>query len=155
MLVYFRNVGGTDRYAIRMGRKKIRIGDILVAAGAITEEQLQEALAYQKENGGKLGNVLVDLGMISNEILITLLTQQLGIDYIELKGAKIEEKVLHLVPENMVAKYKVIPIEIDPDNPNILKLAMSDPMDINAIDDIGLVTQYAGGAYACNRGSDQ
>ena len=42
-----------------MGRKKIRIGDILVAAGAITEEQLQEALAYQKENGGKLGNVLV------------------------------------------------------------------------------------------------
>ena len=123
-----------------MGRKKIRIGDILVAAGAITEEQLQEALAYQKENGGKLGNVLVDLGMISNEILITLLTQQLGIDYIELKGAKIEEKVLHLVPENMVAKYKVIPIEIDPDNPNILKLAMSDPMDINAIDDIGLVT---------------
>ena len=68
-----------------MGRKKIRIGDILVAAGAITEEQLQEALAYQKENGGKLGNVLVDLGMISNEILITLLTQQLGIDYIELK----------------------------------------------------------------------
>ena len=122
-----------------MGRKKIRIGDILVAAGAITEEQLQEALAYQKENGGKLGNVLVDLGMISNEILITLLTQQLGIDYIELKGAKIEEKV-HLVPENMVAKYKVIPIEIDPDNPNILKLAMSDPMDINAIDDIGLVT---------------
>ena len=123
-----------------MGRKKIRIGDILVAAGAITEEQLQEALAYQKENGGKLGNVLVDLGMISNEILITLLTQQLGIDYIELKGAKIEEKVLHMVPENMVAKYKVIPIEIDPDNPNILKLAMSDPMDINAIDDIGLVT---------------
>ena len=112
-----------------MGRKKIRIGDILVAAGAITEEQLQEALAYQKENGGKLGNVLVDLGMISNEILITLLTQQLGIDYIELKGAKIEEKVLHLVPENMVAKYKVIPIEIDPDNPNILKLAMSDPKD--------------------------
>ena len=123
-----------------MGRKKIRIGDILVAAGAITEEQLQEALAYQKENGGKLGNVLVDLGMISNEILITLLTQQLGIDYIELKGAKIEEKVIHMVPENMVAKYKVIPIEIDPENPNILKLAMSDPMDINAIDDIGLVT---------------
>lgn len=123
-----------------MGRKKIRIGDILVAAGAITEEQLQEALAYQKENGGKLGNVLVDLGMISNEILITLLTQQLGIDYIELKGVKIEDKVIHMVPENMVAKYKVIPIEIDPENPNILKLAMSDPMDINAIDDIGLVT---------------
>ena len=45
-----------------------------------------------------------------------------------------------MVPENMVTKYKVIPIEIEPENPNILKLAMSDPMDINAIDDIGLVT---------------
>ncbi|MGN0395227.1 MAG: GspE/PulE family protein [Coprococcus sp.] len=123
-----------------MGRKKIRIGDVLIAAGAITEEQLQEALAAQKEKGGMLGNVLVDMGFISQEILITLLTQQLGIDYIELRGAKIEEKVLRLIPESMVTKYRVIPVEIDPDNPNILKLAMSDPMDINAIDDIGLVT---------------
>ena len=78
-----------------MGRKKIRIGDVLIAAGAITEEQLQEALAYQKENGGKLGNVLVELGFISDQILITLLTQQLGIDYISLKGAKIEDSVVH------------------------------------------------------------
>jgi type IV pilus assembly protein PilB len=123
-----------------MGRKKIRIGDILVAAGAITEEQLEEALAHQKETGGKLGNTLLEMGFISQEMLITLLTQQLGIDYIELKGAKIEDNILHMVPEAMVAKYKILPIEIDPDNPNILKIAMSDPMDINAIDDIGLVT---------------
>jgi type IV pilus assembly protein PilB len=123
-----------------MGRKKIRIGDILVAAGAITEEQLEEALAHQKETGGKLGNTLLEMGFISQEMPITLLTQQLGIDYIELKGAKIEDNILHMVPEAMVAKYKILPIEIDPDNPNILKIAMSDPMDINAIDDIGLVT---------------
>lgn len=123
-----------------MGRKKIRIGDVLIAAGAITDEQLQEALAHQKETGGKLGNTLVELGFISQEMLITLLTKQLDIEYIELKGAKIEDKVLHMVPESMVTKYKVIPVEIDPDNPNILKLAMADPMDINAIDDIGLVT---------------
>ena len=123
-----------------MGRKKIRIGDVLVAAGAITEEQLQEGLAKQKETGRKLGNALVDLGFISNDMLITVLTTQLGIDYIELKGAKIEEKVIHMVPENMVTKYQAIPIEIDPDNPNILKVAMADPMDIMAMDDIGLVT---------------
>ena len=123
-----------------MGRKKIRIGDVLIAAGAITEEQLQEALTYQKENGGKLGNVLVELGFISDQILITLLTQQLGIDYISLKGAKIEDSVVHLVPEPMIAKYRVMPVEIDPDNPNILKVAMSDPQDLDAIDDISLVT---------------
>ena len=125
---------------LSVGRKKIRIGDVLVAAGAITEEQLQEGLAKQKETGRKLGNALVDLGFISNDMLITVLTTQLGIDYIELKGAKIEEKVIHMVPENMVTKYQAIPIEIDPDNPNILKVAMADPMDIRAMDDIGLVT---------------
>lgn len=125
---------------LSVGRKKIRIGDVLVAAGAITEEQLQEGLAKQKETGRKLGNALVDLGFISNDMLITVLTTQLGIDYIELKGAKIEEKVIHMVPENMVTKYQAIPIEIDPDNPNILKVAMTDPMDIMAMDDIGLVT---------------
>lgn len=123
-----------------MGRKKIRIGDILVAAGAITEEQLQEALAYQKEHGGKLGGTLVEMNLISQEVLVTLLTQQLGIDYVELKGAKIEDKILHLIPEPMVTKYKVVPIELDPNNPNVLKVAMADPMDINAIDDLGLVT---------------
>ena len=128
------------RMRLNVGRKKIRIGDVLVAAGAITEEQLQEGLAKQKETGRKLGNALVDLGFISNDMLITVLTTQLGIDYIELKGAKIEEKVIHMVPESMVTKYQAIPIEIDPDNPNILKVAMADPMDIMAMDDIGLVT---------------
>ena len=125
---------------LSVGRKKIRIGDVLVAAGAITEEQLQEGLAKQKETGRKLGNALVDLGFISNDMLITVLTTQLGIDYIELKGAKIEDKVIHMVPESMVTKYQAIPIEVDPDNPNILKVAMADPMDIMAMDDIGLVT---------------
>ena len=125
---------------LSVGRKKIRIGDVLVAAGAITEEQLQEGLAKQKETGRKLGNALVDLGFISNDMLITVLTTHLGIDYIELKGAKIEDKVIHMVPESMVTKYQAIPIEVDPDNPNILKVAMADPMDIMAMDDIGLVT---------------
>ncbi|MBT9731315.1 type II secretion system protein GspE [Coprococcus eutactus] len=125
---------------LSVGRKKIRIGDVLVAAGAITEEQLQEGLAKQKETGRKLGNALVDLGFISNDMLITVLTTQLGINYIELKGAKIEDKVIHMVPESMVTKYQAIPIEVDPDNPNILKVAMADPMDIMAMDDIGLVT---------------
>ncbi len=125
---------------LSMGRKKIRIGDILIAAGAITDEQLQQTLDHQKEHGGKLGSLLVELGFISNDVLITLLTSQLGIDYIELKGIKIEDKVIAMVPEAMVTKYRAIPIEIDPDNPNILKVAMVDPMDINAVDDMGLIT---------------
>ena len=58
-------------------RKKIRIGDLLVEAGAITEEQLQEALAKQKEEGGRIGNVIMDMGFISRVLLITVLTTQM------------------------------------------------------------------------------
>ena len=122
------------------GRKKIRIGDLLVEAGAITEEELQEALAYQKENGGRIGNVIMELGFISQELLITVLTTQMGIDYIELKACKLDEDLLKQVPENLVNKYKAIPIGYDENNPNILRVAMVDPMDLNAIDDIGIAT---------------
>ena len=119
-------------------RKKIRIGDLLVEAGAITEEQLQEALAKQKESGGRIGNVIMEMGFISRELLITVLTTQMGIDYIELRAAKIDENVLKLVPDKMVNQYKVMPIGFAEDNPNILRLAMADPMDLVAIDDISI-----------------
>lgn len=122
------------------GRKKIRVGDLLVEAGAITDEELQEALAYQKENGGRIGNVILELGFISQDLLVTVLTTQMGIDYVELKACRLEESVLKLIPENLVNKYKIMPVEIDPNNPNVLKVAMIDPMDLNAIDDISIST---------------
>ena len=125
---------------ISTGRKKIRVGDLLVEAGAITEEELQEALAYQKENGGRIGNVILELGFISQELLVTVLTTQMGIDFIELKACKLDEEILKLVPENLINKYKAVPIGYDETNPNVLRVAMADPMDINAVDDIGIAT---------------
>ena len=122
------------------GRKKIRVGDLLVEAGAITEEQLQEALAYQKENGGKIGNIILELGFISRELLVTVLTSQMGIDFVEVKTCKIDDDVLRIVPENLVNKYKLIPIGYAEDNPNVLKVAMADPMDIVAVDDISILS---------------
>ena len=122
------------------GSKKIRIGDLLVEAGAITEEELQEALAYQKENGGRLGNIIMELGFISQELLVTVLTTQMGIDYVEIKACKLDEDILRLVPENLINKYKALPIGYDENNPNILRVAMADPMDLNAIDDIAIAT---------------
>ena len=97
------------------GRKKIRIGDLLVEAGAITEEELQEALAYQKENGGRIGNVIMELGFISQELLITVLTTQMGIDYIELgkrtgqMAAKLikGESTASEMPYETITDYKV------------------------------------------------
>lgn len=125
---------------ISSGRKKIRVGDLLVEAGAITEDELMEALAYQKEHGGRIGNVILELGFISQDLLVTVLTTQMGIDYVELKACRLEDSVLKLIPETLVNKYKVMPIEIDPNNPNVLKVAMIDPMDLNAIDDICIAT---------------
>jgi len=125
---------------IGVGRKKIRMGDLLVAAGAITEEELQQALAMQKEKGTRLGRTLLESGLISQELLIATLTQQLGVEFIDLKGVKLDDEVLALVPEDVILKYKVLPIGFDEYNPNVLKVAMSDPMDIIAIDDISIIT---------------
>lgn len=125
---------------IGVGRKKIRIGDLLVAAGAITEEQLQEALTVQKEKGQKLGQTLLEEGFISRELFIAVLTQQMGVEYIELKGVKLDDEVLSLVPEEIVMKYNVVPLGFDEVNPNVLRVAMTDPMDIIAVDDISIAT---------------
>ena len=119
-------------------RKRIRIGDLLVEAGAITEEQLQEALAKQKEEGGRIGNIIMNMGFISRELLITVLTAQTGIDFCEIKSVKIDESVLKLVPDSLVNKYTAMPIGYDENNPNILKVAMADPMDLVAVDDISI-----------------
>ena len=125
---------------IGVGRKKIRIGDLLVAAGAISEEQLQEALTVQKEKGQKLGQTLLEEGFISRELFIAVLTQQMGVEYIELKGVKLDEEILSLIPEDIVMKYNVIPLGFDEANPNVLRVAMTDPMDIIAVDDISIAT---------------
>lgn len=125
---------------IGVGRKKIRMGDLLVAAGAITEEELQQALAMQKEKGQKLGQTLLEAGFISQELLIATLTQQLGVEYIELKGCKFDDDVLRLIPEDVVMKYNVVPLGYDENNPNVLRVAMADPMDIIAVDDLSIIT---------------
>ena len=121
-------------------RKKIRIGDLLVEAGAITSEQLQEALAKQKEEGGMLGNIIMELGFISRELLITVLTTQMGIDYCEIRTVQIDEAVLNLVPKELVQKYKAMPIGFSEDNANVLQVAMADPMDLMAVDDISIAS---------------
>lgn len=127
---------------MKMMRKKIKLGDLLVSAGAITEEELMEALSRQKELGMKLGQTLVQLDYISQDILNATLQQQLGIEFISLAGIKLDDNILALVPENLIEKYRAIPIEFDETNPNVLRVAMSDPMDIIAIDDLSIATNY-------------
>ena len=121
-------------------RKKIRLGDVLVNSGLITEDQLQQGLDAQKGSGRKLGETLVDIGVVSEEGIGKALSNQLGIDMIELQNITIDQEILELVPVNVLKKYKMIPFEYSKDNMNVLRVAMADPLDITAMDDITIIT---------------
>ncbi len=124
--------------AIRRGR--MRLGDLLVKQNVLTEESLQEALQKQKGSGKKIGEVLVDEGFITEEAIVHALQMQLGLEVIELAGISIPKEVRELVGVDLLKKYTVVPFEINSQNANILHLAMADPMDMVAIDDISIVT---------------
>lgn len=123
-------------------RKKIRIGDMLVDAGVITPEDLQRGLELQKKSGRKLGETLVEEGIVSDETLATLLAEQLGMEMVDIQSISIPEEVLNLVPQHMLRSKKMIPYAIDPGNMNVLLVAMADPMDFSAMDDISIITNY-------------
>ena len=122
-----------------MGRKKLRLGDVLINGGVITQEQLEKALGLQKGTGRKLGEVLVDEGITTEEAIAKALSSQLGIDMIEMQNVRISEEILKLIPINVLKKNKVLPFEYAKDNPNVLRVAMADPMDMNAMDDISII----------------
>ena len=123
-------------------RRKKRLGDILQEAGIVTEENVLEALKVQKESDKKqkLGVTLVDLGFTTDENIAEALSKQLNIPRIRLSDIKIDENVLGLVDEKMLRKYMLMPYGFDEKNPNILCVAMSDPMDMLAMDDLSIVT---------------
>lgn len=124
---------------MEINRKKLRLGDVLVNSGVITAEDLEKGLFRQKGTGRKLGEVLVDEGIVTEENIARALSDQLRYDMIDLQNVEIEEDVLKLVPANVLKKYKVLPFEYSQDN-MMLRVAMADPMDIAALDDINIIT---------------
>ncbi len=122
------------------GRRKKRLGDLLVTSGAISEEQLVTALENQKATGRKLGESLIDLGYISDMDIAEALHRQLGVDMIYLSEIEIADEILQLVKESVLRKYNCIPFAYSMLNMNELRVAMADPMDIYAIDDLSFLT---------------
>lgn len=123
-----------------MRRERMRLGDLLIKQDVLTEENLKKALELQKGTGKKIGEVLVENGFITEEMIARALQTQLGLKIIQLTGITIPKEVRNLVSVNLLKKYQCIPFELDPYNANILHLAMADPMDMAAIDDISIVT---------------
>lgn len=121
-------------------RKKVRLGDVLVQNGVITEEDLQRGLERQKGSGRKLGETLVDEGITTEENIAKALSNQFHYDMVDLQNTEIPQEILDLVPANVLKKHRAIPFEYSPDNMNVLRVAMADPMDIGAMDDINIIT---------------
>ncbi len=118
--------------------KNFRLGDLLISANKINEDQLAEALRQQKkEKTKRIGEVLVELGFVNEEEILEVLETQLKIPSIDLANYRINSMVTSMIPENVARRYSLIPI--DKQN-NKLVIAMSDPFNIFAIDDIKLLT---------------
>jgi type IV pilus assembly protein PilB len=117
----------------------VRIGDLLLKEKRITAEQLQEALNYQKANGGKLGYNLVKLGFVKDEELTALLSKQYGVPSINLAQFEIDPAVIKLIPAETAQKYQIIPLSR---SGATLTIAMTDPTNVFAMDDIKFMTGY-------------
>lgn len=121
-------------------RKKIRLGDILLQRGIIDQNQLNRALTEQKSKGLMIGEMLVELGYVSQDIINKVLCEHLHIDYVDVRNVEVDERILNLLDEKTMRKYTILPISYDRHNMSVLKVAMADPMNIIAMDDINIMT---------------
>ena len=121
------------------GRRKLRIGDVLINEGVITPEKLEEALAIQKEKKKRLGEVLIEDGFVTDEIMANALSRQLGYDRANMGDVNIPADLIALFDVDILRKYSAIPYAYDDRNVNIILMAMSDPMDLLAVDDLSMV----------------
>src|SRR5690625_3159364 len=119
-----------------MARK--RLGDLLVDAGLITKEQLEDALEI-KSREEKLGDVLLREGLITEQQLIEVLEFQLGVPHININQFPIEQETIQLVPQEIAKRFQVMPIRTEN---NQLFVAMADPMDYFAIEELRMATGY-------------
>jgi type IV pilus assembly protein PilB len=115
------------------------VGDILVKDGVITPEQLKKAMDSQKKEGGKLGTSLVKLGYIEEKKLVECLSKQYGIPSIDLADIEVDAEVLKFIPEDVAQKYQLVPVKR---SGATLSVAMVDPTNIFAIDDLKFLTGY-------------
>lgn len=115
-------------------RSKIRLGDLLVEKGAITNEQLMQALADQKSTGRKLGQTLIQNNFVTEDTMLDILSKQLNLPFINLKNFKFDTETVHALPETLARRYRAIVLKKEADGAYLV--AMADPSDIFAYDEI-------------------
>src|SRR4051812_4115838 len=114
-----------------------KLGEILVRENLISPQHLREALEYQREHGGRLGFNLVKLGLVSDDMITAVLSRQYGIPSVNLELFQIDEAVLRLIPQEVAQKHSVLPLSRVGAT---LTLAMVDPTNVFAMDDVKFMT---------------
>jgi len=118
--------------------KYVRLGDLLVKSGDITEAQLEEALRLQKGSGERLGEVLQKHGFITEKQLIDTLMSQLGVEYVDLNSYSIPPEMAQIIPKNLAKKHMVVPVKATRSE---IWLAMADPLNFMAIEEVSAATR--------------
>ncbi|MDD2485301.1 MAG: type IV-A pilus assembly ATPase PilB [bacterium] len=122
-----------------MANKRKLLGEILVETGVITDKQLQQAISVKQKTGEPIGRVLVDMGMATEKNVFEAMGKQLGVEYVDMGDYPVDPSVIKLVPLHIAQRYKLVPINR---RGNKLTVAMVDPLNIFAIDDVRLITGY-------------
>lgn len=118
---------------------KKRLPDMLLEQGLVTEEQLRECINLQRQTGNSLATLLVEKGYLAEEDLVVTLSEQLGIPHIRVAHYSIPKEILAEVPESLARQYLMLPVSVTGD---VLTLAMADPLNIMALDDLRMLTSY-------------
>ncbi|MFH1093822.1 MAG: ATPase, T2SS/T4P/T4SS family [Candidatus Omnitrophota bacterium] len=129
------------------GKKKL-LGEYLVEKGLVNSDQVQKALDAQKKAGSRLGQTLIELGYIKEEELIVVLAQQLGLAHIDILSYGLKPAVVKLIPEQVARRYELIALEKVANN---LTIAMADPLNVFAIDEVQLLTSCMIEPVICSR----
>ena len=116
-----------------------RLGEILVKDSLISADQLKQALEHQKKNGGRLGTCLVKLGLVSDDDITAVLSRQYGVPSINLKFYEVDPAVIKLVPQETAVRYQIVPLSRVG---STLTIAMTDPTNVFAMDDIKFMTGF-------------
>lgn len=124
---------------VKPAKQRLRLGDALVQDGLINQQQLERALALHKQSGKRLGEVLVEMGLVTEQDVVEVLGRQLGIPYINLSTYLIDPVTARIVPEHIAKRHQLIPIN---KVGNKLTVAMVDPLNVLAIDEIQLMTGF-------------
>jgi type IV pilus assembly protein PilB len=117
----------------------VKLGELLLKENMVTPQQLQEALAHQKTNGGKLGKALVSLGSVRDEEITSLLSRQYGVPSINLDHFEVDPAIIKIIPAETARKYQILPLSR---SGATLTIAMADPTNVFAMDDIKFMTGY-------------